>query len=100
MKFLGLHTSDKPDKKYYVELESDGRTKRIYFGAAGMTDYTKDNALTREDRKRRYDMRHKANEDWNDPNTAGFWSKRILWNKPTVRASLQDTLRRFPSLRG
>ena len=96
VKFLGLHKSDKPGKKYYAEFESDaGRTSRTYFGAAGMTDYTRDSAVTREDRKRRYIMRHRANESWNDPTSAGALSRWILWNKPTVSASLSDYKRRF-----
>jgi hypothetical protein len=99
MRFIGLHTSDKPEKKYYVDLEGDtGRKKRVYFGSAGMTDYTKDNALTRDDRRRRYLLRHRKMEDWSDPSTAGFWSRWILWEKPTIRAALASVLRRFPSL--
>lgn len=99
MKFLGLHKSDHPEKKYYVELEGDtGRVKRIYFGAAGYTDYTRAPALEREYTKQKYIRRHRDKEDWNDPSTAGFWAKNILWNKPTVSASLRDTLQRYPSL--
>lgn len=98
--FLGLHRSDKPEKKYYVELEGEsGRTKRIYFGDSSSKDYTLFSALEREERKRRYIQRHQATEDWNDPETAGFYARWILWNKPTVRESLNDMLRRFPSLR-
>lgn len=96
VKFLGLHKSDKPDKKYYAEFEGDsGRTSRTYFGAAGMTDYTKDSRMTREARKQRYITRHKAREDWNDPTSAGALSRWILWNKPTISASLSDYKRRF-----
>ena len=94
-KFLGLHKSDKPEKKYYVELENDGRTKRVYFGDANSNDFTLFNSLVREEHKRRYLQRHKAREDWSDINTPGFWSRWVLWNKPTVSASLKDTLSRF-----
>lgn len=96
MKFLGLHKSDKSDKKYYAEFEGDsGRTKRTYFGAAGMTDYTKDSKLTRDARKRRYLARHASREDWSDPTSAGSLSRWLLWNLPTVSASLRDYKRRF-----
>lgn len=96
MKFLGLHKSDKPEHKYYAEFEMDsGRTKRTYFGAAGMTDYTRDSKLTRDQRKKRYLARHSSREDWSDPTTAGALSRWILWNKPTVSASLTDFRRRF-----
>ena len=96
MKFLGLHKSDKAEHKYYAEFETDaGRTKRTYFGAAGMTDYTKDSKMTRDARKKRYLARHSSREDWSDPTTAGALSRWILWNKPTVSASLADFRRRF-----
>jgi hypothetical protein len=37
-----------------------------------------------EARKARYIQRHQHNhENWNDKDTAGFWSRWLLWNKPT-----------------
>jgi len=66
--------------------------KTIHFGAAGMSDYpqNKDDA-----RKKRYLDRHRKNEDWSNPRTAGALSRWILWNKPTRRASIADFKRRF-----
>ena len=95
--FHGLHRSDKPEKKYYVELEGEsGRTKRVYFGDSNSKDYTLFNGLEREEHKRRYLERHRANEDWNDPETAGFWSRWILWgDTPSVQQNLKRTLSRF-----
>ncbi len=70
----------------------NGRTKTTHFGAAGMSDFTihKD-----EERKKRYILRHKANEDFNDPTTAGALSRWILWNLPSLRASIADYKKRF-----
>ena len=50
------YKSDKPDKKYYIITNSG---KKIYFGAAGMSDFTihKDVAS-----KNLYINRHKKNE--------------------------------------
>jgi hypothetical protein len=94
--FLGLHKSDKPDKKYYAEFETEsGRTARTYFGSAGMMDYTKHPAGIREQRKAAYDARHKPTENWSDPMSAGALAKYILWNRPTIRAALADYKRRF-----
>jgi hypothetical protein len=98
VKFLGLHTSDRPEKKYYVVLVGDsGREKRVYFGDAASKDFTLFSPLEREERKRRYISRHSAREDWTKSGieTAGFWSKHILWNLPTVSASLAATRRKF-----
>jgi len=96
VKLISFKRSDNPDKKFTVVLETDtGSRKTIHFGDSHSKDYTLHSPLEREDRKKAYISRHKANEDWNDPLTAGFWSKHILWNLPTVTASLQDTKRRF-----
>lgn len=85
-----LSKSDKPSKKYKVFNGS----KNIYFGASGYSDYTKHK---NGDRKERYLSRHAPREDWDISgiDTAGFWSRWILWNKPTIRYSIADTERRF-----
>lgn len=87
--------SDDPAKKYMVVVESADRKKTIHFGDAKSKDYTKYSALEREKHKRSYLARHRTTEDWSDPFTAGFWSRWVLWNLPTVEASYKDTLRRF-----
>jgi hypothetical protein len=85
------YKSDKPDKKFYI-ITSTG--KKVYFGSAGMSDYTihKD-----DERKLRYIKRHSANENWGKSgiNTAGFWSRWYLWNLPTLEASYKDIKKRF-----
>jgi hypothetical protein len=97
--FLKLNRSDKPEKKYYVELEGDsGRTKRIYFGDSNSKDYTLFSALERDERRRRYIDRHRRTEDWTSTGveTAGFWAKHILWgDTPSVQQNLRRTLSRF-----
>ena len=92
MKVLGVHSSDKPKKKYYAELEKDsGRTKRVYFGAAGMSDYT----INKDPkRKERYITRHQAREDWSNPETPGFWARWVLWNQTNKAESIADAKRR------
>ena len=105
--------SDKPEKKYKV-IVSDGNTlKTIYFGSSMYEDYTTmhkndtrrertsmpspacETALCCRVRKKLYIDRHKSKEDWNNPFTAGFWSRWILWNKKTILASIKDTEKRF-----
>ncbi len=81
--------------KYVATLENKdtGREKNIKFGAFGMSDYTKNKDV---DRKAAYIKRHKGmGEDWNDPSTKGFWSKNLLWNKTTIKASLEDTKKKY-----
>jgi hypothetical protein len=70
--------------------------KKIFFGQYGAEDFTthKD-----EERKERYINRHKKREEknWNKSgiNTASFWSRFLLWNKPTLEASYKDIQKRF-----
>ena len=80
------------DKKYDAII--DGK-KTIHFGAKGYSDFTihKD-----EERKDRYINRHKKTENWNNPKTAGFYAKNILWNKKSVKASVEDTNKRFKNI--
>jgi hypothetical protein len=75
--------------KYYVILPSG---KKLKFGNKNYEDYT----IHRDDeRKARYLARHQKRENWNDINTAGAWSRWLLWNKPTIKASYEDIKRRF-----
>ena len=68
--------------KYYI-ITNSGKT--IKFGAIGYSDFTKHKD---EARKQRYIDRHKANENWDDPETAGYWALNVLWNKPTIGESM------------
>ena len=87
-----IKKSSKDGKKYDAVI--DGK-KTVSFGATGYSDFTKHKD---EDRKKNYIARHKPNQDWKDHTTAGFWAKNILWNKPTIEASVRDTNQKFPKL--
>ena len=79
-----LSKSSRKDKKFMIK-SIGGIT--IHFGQAGASDYTihKD-----EDRKKRYILRHAKNEDWANPQTAGYWSRWVLWHKPTISEAIQS----------
>ena len=85
------YKSDKTTKKYYIITNEN---KKVYFGQAGASDFTihKDEA-----RKQRYINRHKNNEIWTKSgiNTSGFWSRWLLWNLPTIKASYENIKRKF-----
>ena len=55
MKYYFPYPSDKPEKKYYIITKDN---KRVYFGAAGMSDFTKHK---NEERKNLYIKRHEKN---------------------------------------
>jgi len=93
MKLIKIIPSSNKDKKYDAFFMQDsGREKKISFGQKTASDFTihKD-----EERKKRYLDRHRKNENWNSPMTAGALSRWILWNKPSFRASLNDYKKRF-----
>lgn len=79
-----IKSSTKQGKKMMATFSNSkgGRTKTIYFGSAGMDDYTK----TRDKAQRaRYLERHRRRENWSVPDTGGSLSKHILWGSSTSR---------------
>lgn len=83
-----LTKSDNSKYKFTVIING----KKINFGAAGYSDYTIHHDPMR---KKQYINRHQAREDWTNPLTAGFWSRWLLWNLPTIQQSINDINRRF-----
>ena len=88
-----IKKSNKEGKKLMAIFKlENGRTRTTHFGADGMSDYTKHRD---DERKNRYLNRHRKNENWSAPMTAGALSRWILWNKETRAASIADYKRRF-----
>jgi hypothetical protein len=88
-----IKKSTNPKKKYMaVFYENNKKIKTTHFGCTGMSDYTKHKDKAR---KQRYMNRHKSRENWENPISAGSLSRYILWNKPTLRASINDFKKRF-----
>jgi len=78
-----IKKSDKPGKKLVAVFTKDnGRTKKTYFGAAGMDDYT----ITKDkEQRKRYRSRHKKDLSTGDYTRAGYLSYYILWGNSTSR---------------
>lgn len=89
VKFKKLKGSN---KKYEITFEKNGKQYIRKFGASGMSDFTihKD-----RERRERYITRHKKDLGSNDPMKPGYLSMYILWNKPSLSASLADYKRRL-----
>ncbi len=97
---VSIEPSKLKTKKYTAIFfnKNGDRIKSVHFGAKGYGDFTiysKTSDETARRKKEQYIARHKVNEDWTDPMTAGTLSRYILWNKPTVKASITDYLKRF-----
>ena len=61
-------------------------SRTVYFGSDGraFVDH-KDTEI-----KATWIARHRVRENWNDLTTPGALAKHILWNKPTISASIKD----------
>ena len=92
MRLISIKPSDRPNKKYMAMFEDKHEFRIVYFGASGYTDYTTNHD---DEKKRLYLLRHRKNENWNDPISAGALSRWILWNKPTLNDSISDFKKRF-----
>ena len=94
LKLISIKKSTRLDKKLMAKF-SDGTV--THFGAKTYQNYGgvgKERHLDKE-RKKRYIDRHKKRENWSDPRTAGSLSRWVLWNKETLKASIEDFKRRF-----
>lgn len=93
MKLESITPSSSATKKYKATFTLDnGKTKTIQFGAKGYSDYILSGS---EIKKNAYIARHSVNENFSNPLSAAALSRWVLWNKPTLSASISDFKRRF-----
>ena len=88
-----LSKSSNLNKKFVVKFinEKTNKVNTIHFGQAGADDYT----ITNNDaQKVRYKIRH-ANDNIFDLSFPGAWSMHLLWNKPSIEASIKDMEKKF-----
>jgi hypothetical protein len=89
-----IRKSKKSDKKFDAVV--DGK-KTISFGQKNASDFT----LHKDpERKNRYINRHKDKENWglSGIETAGFYAKNVLWNKPTLKESVKDLNNKYKNV--
>ena len=99
-KLLSINKSTKKNKKLTAVFlnKKTKRTKTVHFGSSPNKDFTiysKGDKKEAEMKKKAYIARHQVRENFNNPITAGALSRWILWNKPTVSASITDFKKRF-----
>ena len=94
MVFVEIKPSTTKSKKLMAVFydEKKKKIKTTHFGQKGFSDFTihKDKS-----RREKYLTRHRARENWDAYMTAGSLSRWILWNKPTLKGSIEDYKRRF-----
>ncbi len=82
--------SDRKDKRYLATFENG---TKIHFGLKGGQTY-----IDHMDKAKReaYLKRHKKNENWDDPYTAGSLSRYILWgDSGNINKNISDFKQRF-----
>jgi hypothetical protein len=100
---VDLYPSPRKHKKWRVVIYPSRKSKKdkrdphpreiVDFGDSRYKDFTQHNDA---DRRKAYLRRHKANEHWDCVNTAGFWSRYLLWECPSIRQAIQWMEKRFP----
>ena len=91
MRLVSIKPSTRDEKKYMATFNDNGTIYITHFGAEGYEDYT---THKNPMRKALYLQRH-SRENWNNPISAGALSRWLLWNKPTLKASITDFKKRF-----
>ena len=88
--------SNNQNKKIKVVIDDtkNNNKKTLHFGDSRYQDFTKHKD---PERKKTYLSRHK-NDKINNPNYAGFYSTNLLWNKPTLKESIQATNRKYKNI--
>jgi hypothetical protein len=96
----GIFPSTRQAKKLmavFINKKTD-KTKTVHFGSSLHKDYTiyaKEDISLANRRKMAYILRHSIRENWEDPFAAGTLSRYVLWNKPTMKASIKDYKKMF-----
>lgn len=87
-----LSKSPNPKKKLRVVFPNN---KHIDFGARGYTDFILSGGD--EKKKKAYIQRHQKREDWTNTGveTAGWWSRFLLWNANNMEDSIKDVERKL-----
>jgi len=64
--------------------------KSVHFGRKGYSDFTKHKD---PQRMQMYLTRHRKRENWTRTGryTAGFWSRWLLWSRPSFKSALKQT---------
>ena len=88
-----LTKSPKADKKFRAIFVDSGTY--VDFGGKGYSDYT-----IHKDRERmqRYLVRHRRRETWTKAGglkTPGFWSRWLLWSRPSLDGAKRLMTKKF-----
>ncbi len=90
---LVITKSKLKDKKYTAVFHCcSGKKKTIHFGQEGSQTFVEGAS---EQKREAYLKRHKVNEDWNDPMTAGALARWLLWNERSIQENIKNFKKKF-----
>lgn len=94
IEFISLTKSTKPDKKLKATFKVDGKRKVVHFGSKTSKTFLdhRDNQ-----KKKNFRARHHKNiiKFIDDPFAPMTLSNILLWNKKTLKESLEDYLKAY-----
>lgn len=82
----------KSEDKQFLWKVITPKQKEVYFGNPRVKNYTMS-----KDTKEKYDYIRSKPKYWEDEDmeTGDFWERWILFNKPNLKKSVEDTCKRF-----
>ena len=90
VKLTKLKSGEKKFQAVFLDDKTGKKLKTVKFGSRPYENYT-----THKDKERmkRYVDRHEKREDWTRAGkyTPGFWSRWLLWSKPSFTDALKLT---------
>jgi len=98
VKLISIQKSTKAGKKMMAVFDVDGKEKTVHFGSSANNDFTiysKTDKAKADKLRNAYIARHRVNEDWNNPMSAGALSRFVLWEEPTVSGGIRAYKKRF-----
>jgi hypothetical protein len=94
VKLTKLKSGDKKFQAVFFDDKTGKKLKTVKFGSRPYEDYTQHHD---KERMKRYVDRHEKREDWTRSGkyTPGFWSRWLLWSKPSFTDALKLTERKI-----
>jgi hypothetical protein len=94
VKLTKLKSGEKKFQAVFFDDKTGKKLKTVKFGSRPYEDYTQHHD---KERMKRYVDRHEKREDWTRSGkyTPGFWSRWLLWSKPSFTDALKLTERKI-----
>ena len=89
MKLVKIVPSTRQDKRMMAVFKDGEKERTTHFGFRGGSTYIDNKS---QQKRAAYIARHRVNENFNDPDSAGALARWILWGRST---SLRENIKAF-----